>query len=197
MSAVSGRVSVKKYGMVIAAASFLVRRIPSGLRGLLWDMSRPFGGRFALLLRYALLRADSPEVGKNVYIGRNVTLLNRRGLRIGSNVSIHENCYIDAVGSCIIGNDVSIAHASSILTFNHGWDDISLPIKYNPTILNEVKIADDVWIGAGARILGGVSIGRRSVVAAGAVVNINIEEYSVCGGVPAKFLRRLPGYQAS
>jgi len=65
----------------------------------------------------------------------------------------------------------------------------------NDNIFNPANaIGKEVWIGAGAIILPGVSIGDNSIVAAGAVVTHDVEPYQVVGGVPAKFLwdRRSP-----
>ena len=126
-----------------------------------------------------------------VYVGSFVTLKNFDKISIGSNVSIHDSCYIDGLGGCFIGNNVSIAHQSSILTFNHTWSDINLPIKYNPVLMSTVFIADDVWIGCGVRIMPGVSIGTRSVVAAGAVVVYDVPSNCLVGGVPAKVIKKL------
>jgi len=106
-------------------------------------------------------------------------------------VSVHDNCYFDAYGGLIIGNNVSVAHNSSVLTFDHTWGSSNVPIKYNVVKSGPVSIHDDVWIGCGARILSGVTVKSRSVVAAGAVVTGNFESNVVIGGVPAKVLKRI------
>jgi acetyltransferase-like isoleucine patch superfamily enzyme len=90
-----------------------------------------------------------------------------------------------------IGNDVSIAHQCSILTENHTWTDESLPIKYNPKAAAFVTIEDDVWLGCSARIMPGVKISRRSIVAAGAVVSSDVASRTIVGGVPAKVIKTL------
>lgn len=59
------------------------------------------------------------------------------------------------------------------------------------SIFASVVIEDDVWIGCGVRILSGVKISERSVVAAGAVVNKQFERRSLIGGVPAKLIKKL------
>lgn len=182
----SGRSAFNRFSLAITSFNYCVSLLPQFIRSLLWDMSRPFGGKFALLIRYAILKSRSIKVGQAVYIGRNVTLLNCQNLSLGDNVSIHENCYIDAIGQCLIGNNVSIAHGSSILTFDHGWSDPELPIKYNPIALAPVTLSNDVWIGCGVRILRGTHIGSRSVVAAGSVVRSDVPEFSIYGGIPAK-----------
>src|SRR5690606_10684526 len=103
----------------------------------------------------------------------------------------HSNCYIDANGEVEIGNNVSIAHNSTILSTNHDWSDITVPIKYNPVTYGKVLISNDVWVGCGCRILAGVHIQSRSIIAAGAVVNKNVSPKTIVGGVPAKLIKQL------
>ncbi|AZB23010.1 acyltransferase [Kaistella haifensis] len=112
-------------------------------------------------------------------------------MELGNNVSIHPMCYIDAAGGIKIGSNVSIAHSTTLISTNHTWDNVDLPIKYNPETFAEIIIEDDVWIGCGVRILAGVKIRRRSVVAAGAVVNKSFDNNALIGGVPAKFLKAI------
>lgn len=191
MSEKTGRSLFKKNRKAIMFASWAVRQFPEVLQSFFWDVSNIFDGKISAMVRYAVLRSISASVGDNVYIAKNVTIKNPGMLRIGSNVSIHTGCYIDAIGGCSIGNDVSIAHASSIITFDHTWDDKASPIKYNPISKNPVLIEDDVWVGCGVRILSGVSIGKRSVVAAGAVVTKNLAPGALYVGVPAKKLKTI------
>ena len=75
------------------------------------------------------------------------------------------------------------------MSTNHTWLLTDVPIKYNPVSLEKVTISDGVWIGCGARILAGVTIGNRAVVAAGAVVNKNVDNCEIVGGVPAKHIK--------
>ncbi len=119
-------------------------------------------------------------------IGRGCEIRGWPGLRFGRNVTLHLNGYVDASGGVTIGNEVSIAHGCSILSFEHTWADASEPIKYNPLSLHPVEIQDDVWVGCGVRILAGSTILSRSVVAAGAVVTRGIYGPGVFGGVPAR-----------
>ena len=66
-----------------------------------------------------------------------------------------------------------------------------MPIKYNPSVCSPIVVNDDVWIGCGCRILAGVEIGDRVVIAAGAVVNKNVERNSLYAGVPAKKIKSI------
>lgn len=150
-----------------------------------------FGNKFKILFNYFDLKSKSKYVGDNVYVSKNIIIKNPSNLSVGSNFSIHEFSYIDAAGEIEIGNNVSIAHNCSLISFEHGWDDISIPIKYNPTTLNKITIGNDVWLGCGVRILSGTVIEDRVIVAAGAVVKGHLESGYIYGGIPAKRLKKL------
>lgn len=169
----------------------MIRWMPMRLRRFLWSWAGSRDSMFAAGIRYASLCAMGGKLGRSVFVGPYVTIVNPQKLVIGDNVSIHRHCYLDASGGLSIGSDVSIAHQTSILTFEHDWSDKAHPIRDNPVRLSAVQIGDDVWIGAGVRILSGVRIGGRAVVAAGAVVTKAVEAGTVVGGVPARLLKRI------
>ncbi|MBT2538271.1 acyltransferase [Arthrobacter sp. ISL-69] len=85
--------------------------------------------------------------------------------------------------NCLLGPNVTV------LSENHEFSNTTVPIKSQGNIRNAVRIGDDCWVGAGAKILAGVTIGHGSIIAAGAVVTKSFEPYSVVGGVPAKIIR--------
>ncbi|WP_272946772.1 acyltransferase [Antricoccus suffuscus] len=118
----------------------------------------------------------------------SVFLFSLKNLEIGNRVSIHPMCYIDASGGVRIGDDVSVAHGVTIMSTEHQFVDISVPIRDQPIEFVPVVINNDVWIGAGAKILAGVSVGHGSVVAAGAVVTRDVPPLMVVAGVPARVL---------
>jgi Acetyltransferase (isoleucine patch superfamily) len=127
----------------------------------------PFNGVFSKAIRYCLLKAKGGKIGRNLSVGANTIIKHWKNFSCGDNVSIHEFCMIDCDAGISIGSNVSIAHATSLVAANHTWNDSSIPIKYNPIVKIGIIIKDDVWIGCGTRILDGVVIGRRSIVAAG------------------------------
>ncbi len=147
--------------------------------------------RLGLFLRYLFLRAGSKSIGKNVYIGCNVNFKGIENLVIKNNVSIHENCHINAIGGVSIGENVSIAHNSTIISRSHTYEDKLTPIKYNPILDSPVVIKDDTWIGAGVRILFGVTVNQRCIIGANSVVNKSCKSNSVYGGIPCKKLKDL------
>jgi acetyltransferase-like isoleucine patch superfamily enzyme len=189
----SGRDKFRKIKGFITVLVAIHSIFPYGFNLFLMKFFRNTNGKFGLLVRYVLLKNLAESCGDNVSVQPGVYLFALNNMKIGHNVSIHPMCYLDATGGLDIGNDVSIAHASSIMTTNHTWDQSSVPIKYNPETFAKVTIADDVWIGSGVRVLAGVMIATRCVIAAGAVLNKDTESFSVYGGVPAKFIKKTNG----
>ena len=95
------------------------------------------------------------------------------------------------IGPVTIGNHVNLAQGVVVTALNHNFNDPSLRIDEQGVSTNSVVIEDDVWIGANAVVLPGVTIGKHSVVAAGAVVTKDVEEGSLVAGMPAKPIKRI------
>jgi acetyltransferase-like isoleucine patch superfamily enzyme len=128
---------------------------------------------------------------KNLWIHSYAFIEDPQGLVMGDGVSINRDCNLSCGGRLTIGNDVAIGHSTTILTADHGFDDPSTPIKYQPLKLRPVKIGDNVWIGARAIILSGVTLPRGTIVAAGAIVTRSVEEENcTIAGVPARIVKR-------
>lgn len=113
------------------------------------------------------------------------------GLFIGNNTRVNAFTHIQAFSKITIEEDVLIAPFSHINSGNHGFDDPSLPIMYQPyTKAGTIQIGRGTWLGRGSQVLGGVTLGINCVVASGAVVTRSFLDYAVVGGVPAKLLRQ-------
>lgn len=115
-------------------------------------------------------------------------------MRIGNNVSIPKrSTFYSTEALLTIKDNVIFGPNPTIITGDHRIDVIGVPIINSHDKLPEndldVTIEEDVWTGANVVILKGVTIGRGSVVAAGAVVNKSCPPYSIIGGVPAKILK--------
>jgi acetyltransferase-like isoleucine patch superfamily enzyme len=108
--------------------------------------------------------------------------------RIGRNVFINQNCTIYDLGGVMIGDDVMIGPNVSIITSGHPLDPVS---RRSVTIGKPIVVERNVWIAAGATILGGVTIGENSVVAAGSVVTRDVPRDSLVAGNPAQVIRRV------
>lgn len=127
--------------------------------------------------------------------GRKVTIENRCYIGSGKNISlgnysgIGQRCYLQ--GKITIGDYVLMAQEVMILTENQRIDDLSMPMKFQGNQKAcPICIEDDVWIGARAIILPGVTIKKGAVVGAGSVVTKDVEPYTMVAGNPAKYIRR-------
>lgn len=159
------------------------------------------------------LQAILASLGPSATISPGVQILGGEGIRIGSRFSCGRDCslYADGGGQISIGErvalnaDVSLNAAiggqihigANVLVgprvimraTGHAFSLADVPILYHGHIPGVIRIDDDVWIGCNVTVLGGTTIGRGAVVAAGAVVNRDVPAYAVVGGVPAKHLK--------
>jgi acetyltransferase-like isoleucine patch superfamily enzyme len=110
-----------------------------------------------------------------------------RFMTIGKNVFINHACSFLDIGGITIEDHVLIGPRVNIVTENHPLD----PTDRRALITQPVVIKRNAWIGAGATILPGVTIGENAVVAAGAVVSKDVPANTVVGGVPAKFIKTI------
>ena len=94
------------------------------------------------------------------------------------------------IGPLRIGDDVIIAQNVVFSGLNHGYLDVSRPIRDQPCTTAEIVVEDEVWIGANCVITAGVRIGRHAVVAGGSVVTKDVPAYTVVAGNPARILKR-------
>lgn len=142
------------------------------------------------------LSKDGIIIGNNFSIGRNsiiectgVLRELGEGLIIEENVGIAANAFIAVRGNLKIGKDTIIGPGVSIHTENHNFSKLDMPIRLQGATRKGVEIGEDCWIGSKVTILDGVSIGKHSIIAAGAVVNKDVPEGAIVGGVPAKIIR--------
>ena len=108
---------------------------------------------------------------------------------LGKNAEIRSGCYLIARDKIIIGENSTLAYGTTILTTadpNGPYNALAVLYPYKKA---PVVIGDNVWIGFGAQIMSGVSVGSNSIIAAGAVVTKNVPPYEVWGGIPARRLR--------
>jgi acetyltransferase-like isoleucine patch superfamily enzyme len=95
------------------------------------------------------------------------------------------------IGPVTIGSHVNLAQGITVTALNHNFEESSKRIDEQGVTTKPVIIGNDIWIGANAVILPGVSIGDHSVVAAGAVVTKDVPLHSLVAGVPAKIIKKI------
>jgi len=95
------------------------------------------------------------------------------------------------IGPVTIGNHVNLAQGITVTALNHNFEDSDKRIDEQGVSTKPVTIGNDIWIGANAVILPGVTIGDHSVVAAGAVVTKDVPPHSLVAGVPAKIIKQI------
>lgn len=141
-----------------------------------WSMHDSTGNRLKIVLD-----------GDNS-IGRGTIIQGSNVFRMGKGSFCGEYCVFGCNEKIDIGCDVMIAQSVTIRDTDHEFSDVSKPMRLQGVTSDAVIIEDDVWISHGAIILKGVHIGQGAIVAAGAVVNSNVEPYAIVGGVPAKVI---------
>ena len=111
-------------------------------------------------------------------------------IRVGRNVFINQNCTMYDLGGIDIGDDVLIGPNVSLITSGHPLE----PSKRRDSVVaRPIVIGRNVWIAAGAILLGGVTVGEDSVVAAGSVVTRDVPPHVLVGGNPARVIRPIGG----
>lgn len=111
------------------------------------------------------------------------------GISLGARTYIGPNSVLFGAGRIDIGDAVLISPGVVITSHQHTFRDNALDIREQPISFGNIIIEDNVWIGANATILPGVSIGRGSVVGAGAVVTRDVPPAVVVMGAPARVVR--------
>jgi len=108
-------------------------------------------------------------------------------INIGKNVFINHACTFMDRGGITLEDNVLIGPKVNLITTNHPIN----PAERRATISNPIVIKKGAWIGVGATILPGVTIGENSIVAAGAVVSKDVPDNVIIGGIPAKFIKSI------
>lgn len=132
------------------------------------------------------------RLGSNIYLGHGTILkgYQKNEISIGDNTWIGPQCFFHGAGGLGIGARVGVGAGAKIITSFHREEGIEVPVLYSDIEFRPVIIEDDCDIGLGTVVLPGVTVGRGSVIGAGAVVTKDVEPYSVMAGVPARLLRK-------
>ena len=128
------------------------------------------------------------NIHKSVMLSPNVRITGK--FEMGEGSSIAQNCSIGGESAGVfIGKNVMIAPNVVIIAFNHGFDNLDIPMVKQKNTEAPVIIEDNVWIASNCTIGEGVKIGKGSIIGANSFVNKDVPPFSIVGGVPAKLIR--------
>lgn len=159
---------------LVAAMRFFIGGLPGG---------------FGVLLRMVFYPVMFKKIGKKVTIFENVIFDSPQNIFIGDYSHIGHYCYISGWGGITIGSWVRIGKGACLITSEHNSEDVDIPIKKQGITLKPIVIEDDVWIGVNAMVMPGVKIGKGAIISSGSVVFMDIPEYSIVAGNPARVVR--------
>ncbi|MEB6201983.1 acyltransferase [Mammaliicoccus fleurettii] len=143
--------------------------------------------KVSIKIRGSLSKKFIKNCGVNFQLGRDVTLLNTNNLSIGDNVYIAKGAWINCKGNINIEDEVVIAPYVTISSLQHTFQNNS--VRFADSISGEISIKKGTWIAAHSTVKQGITIGRGCLVAANSSVTKNVNDYTVVGGVPAKFIK--------
>lgn len=111
-------------------------------------------------------------------------------IHLGDGVTLQQNCHVTAGSDLYIGSGTTILFDVMITDIDHSYDLIGISIIRQPINVNETRIGKNCFIGSGAKILAGTTLGEQCVVGANAVVRGTFPPYSVIGGIPARVIKQ-------
>ena len=130
------------------------------------------------------------EIGNGVFIGRNTILSCKNGdIEIGDNTNIGFNCEIFSASQVIFGKNALIAAYCYLIGGDHDFERTDISVLNQSRSSKGITIGEGVWLGAGVKVMDGITIEKHSIIGTGSVVNHNISEYSIAVGIPARIIR--------
>jgi len=138
-------------------------------------------------IRNLLSQITDTEIDESVAVFTPLYINYGKHTKIGKNVFINFDCTFLDLGGITIEDNVLIAPKVSLLSEGHPIE----PENRHALIPKPIHIKKNAWIGAGATILQGVTIGENAVVASGAVVSKDVPDNTIVGGIPAKIIKTI------
>jgi acetyltransferase-like isoleucine patch superfamily enzyme len=130
------------------------------------------------------------RLGRWCWIGHGTKIRAHEGeVEIGAKTVLGQECTISAFQHVSIGRECIVADRVMLIDFDHGVVEVERPIRVQGIYKRDVRVGHNCWLGYGACILRGVTIGDNSIVGTNTVVTHDLPADSVSGGVPARVLR--------
>jgi len=166
---------------------YLWRRLltPAGRR---WRSDGPFFLGRGLELK--IEPRGEIRFGRFVWVGDGTKIRCHEGVvEIGAKTVMGQECTISAYQRVRIGEQCVIADRAMFIDFDHGIVEVDRPIRLQGIYKRDVEVGNNVWIGYGACVLRGVSVGDNSVIGTNSVVTKDVPANAVVGGIPARIIR--------
>ena len=146
-----------------------------------FNLATPFSEEYFSLMKELFYN----QIGENSIIYNQLTVVRPKNVTIGKNVTVMNGVLMMSAGGITIEDNVMIAANVQLISNNHDpYDRYVITCK-------PILIKEGAWIGAGATILPGVTIGKYAIIGANSIVNKNIPDYGVAVGSPAKVIKYL------
>ena len=130
------------------------------------------------------------ELGRWSWLGHGTKIRCHEGVvSIGAKTVLGQECTISAYQHVSIGRECVIADRVMLIDFDHGMVEVDRPIREQGIYKRDVRVGNNVWIGYGACILRGVTVGDNAVIGTSAVVTKDVPANAIVGGVPARIIR--------
>ncbi|HUB75111.1 MAG TPA: acyltransferase [Solirubrobacteraceae bacterium] len=130
------------------------------------------------------------SVGRWAWIGHASKIRVHEGeVSIGAKTVIGQECTISAYQHVSIGRECIVADRVMLIDFDHGVTEVERPIRLQGIYKRDVRVGHNVWIGYGACILRGASVGENSVIGTSSVVTRDVPANAVVAGAPARLVR--------
>ncbi len=130
------------------------------------------------------------ELGRWSWVGHGTKIRCHEGrVSIGAKTVLGQECTISAYQGVTIGRECVVADRVMLIDFDHGMVEVDRPIRLQGIYKRDVHVGHNVWIGYGACILRGVTVGDNAVIGTNSVVTSDVPANAVVGGVPARVIR--------
>ncbi|MGO9819415.1 MAG: acyltransferase [Solirubrobacteraceae bacterium] len=141
-------------------------------------------------VRFEIGRGAKLKLGRWSWIGHGCKIRVHEGVvSIGAKTVFGQECTISAFQHISIGRECIVADRVMMIDFDHGMVEVERPIREQGIYKRDVEIGHNVWIGYGACLLRGITVGDNSVIGTSAVVTCDVPANAVVGGIPAKVIR--------
>ncbi len=141
-------------------------------------------------VKFEIGRQASVSLGRWSWIGHGCKVRAHEGsVSIGGRSVLGQECTISAYQHVSIGRECIIADRVMMIDFDHGTVEVERPIREQGIYKRDVRVGHNVWIGYGACVLRGVTVGDNAVIGTSTVVTGDVPENAVMGGIPARVIR--------